>query len=353
MAKKAKKKDLEEVAPQTNPHDAEFAAMPLQQRAAVLMLLLGEEQAADIMRFLNRREVNAIGKAMVEVKDLSRDLVAMVVDDFVVAIKNQTDLGLGTTDYVVNVLKAALGDEKAATVLSKIMPPGSGKELEILQWMAPRAIGEILMDEHPQVSAIILSVLDGDIAAQVLGFLPPEKHMEIIERLAKLDSVQPSAMAELEGVLSEKLTKSTAKASNLGGIVTAAKIMNFSSGDVVSGVFDPLTEKDEDLATEIQNKMLTFENLAEVDNRSIQTLLRNVEQDQLMPALKGADEATKEKILSNMSARARLLLVDDMEAKGPMRLAEVEDAQRAIMKIARKLSDDGEMMLVGSGESFV
>lgn len=353
MAKKAKKKGEQEVVPAVNPLDAEFAAMTTQQRAAVLMLLLGEEQAADIMRFLNRREVNSLGKAMVDVSDLSRELVAMVVDDFVNVIKDQTDLGLGTTDYVINVLKAALGEDKAATVLAKIMPPGSAKELEILQWMDPRAIGEILMDEHPQVSAIILSVLDGDIAAQVLGFLPPDKHMEIIERLAKLDSVQPSAMAELEGVLSEKLIKSTAKASNLGGIVTAAKIMNFSSGDVVSGVFDPLTEKDEDLATEIQNKMLTFENLAEVDNRSIQTLLRNVEQDQLMPALKGADEATKEKILSNMSARARLLLVDDMEAKGPMRLAEVEDAQRAIMKIARKLSDDGEMMLVGSGESFV
>jgi flagellar motor switch protein FliG len=353
MAKNAKKKGAEEEAPKLSAMDIKFNAMPSQQRAAVLMLLLGEEQAADIMQFLNRREVNNIGKAMVEVQDLSRELVGRVVDDFVDVIKDQTDLGMGATDYVVNVLNAALGKDKAATVLAKIMPAGSAKELEILQWMDPRAIGEILMDEHPQVSAIILSVLDSDVASQVLSFLPNEKHAEIIERLAKLDSVQPSAMAELEGVLSEKLIKTSAKASNLGGIVTAAKIMNFSSGEVVTGVFDPLTEKDEELATEIQNKMLTFENLAEVDNRSIQTLLRNVEQDLLMPALKGADEATKEKILSNMSARARVLLVDDMEAKGPMRLAEVEDAQRAIMKIARKLSDDGEMMLVGSGESFV
>ena len=353
MAKKAKKNDLVEETPKASHLDAEFAAMASAQKAAVLMLLLGEEQAADIMRFLNRREVNALGKAMVEVSDLSRDLVGMVVDDAIDVIKHQTDLGMGANDYVINVLKAALGDDKASTVLAKIMPAGSTKELEILQWMDPRAIGEILTDEHPQVSAIILSVLDSDVASQVLSFLPNDKHAEIIERLAKLDSVQPSAMAELEGVLSEKLIKTTAKASNLGGITTAAKIMNFSSGEIVSGVFDPLTEKDEELATEIQNKMLTFENLAEVDNRSIQTLLRNVEQDLLMPALKGADEATKEKILSNMSARARVLLIDDMEAKGPMRLAEVEDAQRAIMKIARKLSDDGEMMLVGSGESFV
>ncbi|MDG1165684.1 MAG: flagellar motor switch protein FliG, partial [Porticoccaceae bacterium] len=327
MAKNAKKKGAEEEAPKLSAMDIQFNAMPSQQRAAVLMLLLGEEQAADIMQFLNRREVNNIGKAMVEVQDLSRELVGRVVDDFVDVIKDQTDLGMGATDYVVNVLNAALGEDKAATVLAKIMPAGSAKELEILQWMDPRAIGEILMDEHPQVSAIILSVLDSDVASQVLSFLPNEKHAEIIERLAKLDSVQPSAMAELEGVLSEKLIKTSAKASNLGGIVTAAKIMNFSSGEVVTGVFDPLTEKDEELATEIQNKMLTFENLAEVDNRSIQTLLRNVEQDLLMPALKGADEATKEKILSNMSARARVLLIDDMEAKGPMRLAEVEDAQ--------------------------
>jgi len=241
MAKKAKKNDLVEETPKASPLDAEFAAMASAQKAAVLMLLLGEEQAADIMRFLNRREVNALGKAMVEVSDLSRDLVGMVVDDVINVIKHQTDLGMGANDYVINVLKAALGDDKASTVLAKIMPAGSTKELEILQWMDPRAIGEILTDEHPQVSAIILSVLDSDVASQVLSFLPNDKHAEIIERLAKLDSVQPSAMAELEGVLSEKLIKTTAKASNLGGITTAAKIMNFSSGEIVSGVFDPLT----------------------------------------------------------------------------------------------------------------
>ena len=351
-AKKGKASVIE--TPEISPLQAEFNRMSGTDRAAVIMLLLGEQQAADVIRFMSPREVNAVGTAMVGVADLSQDLVNLVLDDFVSTIKTQTNLGLGTPGYVENVFRRALGDEKAATVLGKIMPPASSKGLEILQWMDAKSIGEMVSKEHPQVIAIILSVLEHDIAAQVLGYIPDTKRAEIIQRVASLDTVQPSAMAELEGIMAEQFTNSSsAKAASLGGVETAAQIMNFANVAIESSVMLGVSNLDQGLASLIQDKMLTFENMAEIDNRGMQTLLRSIEQDMLMSALRGADEVTKDKFLSNMSERARDLLVDDMEAKGPIRVSEVEAAQKGIMQIARKLSDDGEIMLAGAGEAFV
>mgnify|MGYP001173568899 FL=1 len=351
-AKKGKASATE--IPEISPLQAEFNRMSGTDRAAVIMLLLGEQQAADVIRFMSPREVNAVGTAMVGVADLSQDLVNLVLDDFVSTIKTQTNLGLGTPGYVENVFRRALGDEKAATVLGKIMPPASSKGLEILQWMDAKSIGEMVSKEHPQVIAIILSVLEHDIAAQVLGYIPDTKRAEIIQRVASLDTVQPSAMAELEGIMAEQFTNSSsAKAASLGGVETAAQIMNFANVAIESSVMLGVSNLDQELASLIQDKMLTFENMAEIDNRGMQTMLRSIEQDMLMSALRGADEVTKDKFLSNMSERARDLLVDDMEAKGPIRVSEVEAAQKGIMQIARKLSDDGEIMLAGAGEAFV
>ncbi len=349
-----KGKAIVEETPEISPLQAEFNRMSGTDRSAVIMLLLGEQQAADVIRFMSPREVNAVGTAMVGVADLSQDLVNLVLDDFVSTIKTQTNLGLGTPGYVENVFRRALGDEKAATVLGKIMPPASSKGLEILQWMDAKSIGEMVSKEHPQVIAIILSVLEHDIAAQVLGYIPDTKRAEIIQRVASLDTVQPSAMAELEGIMAEQFTNSSsAKAASLGGVETAAQIMNFANVAIESSVMSGVSDLDQELASLIQDKMLTFENMAEIDNRGMQTLLRSIEQDMLMSALRGADEVTKDKFLSNMSERARDLLVDDMEAKGPIRVSEVEAAQKGIMQIARKLSDDGEIMLAGAGEAFV
>tara|TARA_B100001093_G_scaffold49716_1_gene42255 strand:- start:1170 stop:2252 length:1083 start_codon:yes stop_codon:yes gene_type:complete len=360
MAKKEEKeqkkkgKNAAEEKPVISPLQAQFNVMSGTEKAAVIMLLLGEQQAADVIRFMAPREVNALGSAMVSVADLSQDLVNLVLDDFVSTLKTQTNLGLGTPNYVQNVFKRALGDEKAATVLGKIMPPASSKGLEILQWMDAKSIGEMINEEHPQVIAIILSVLEHDIAAEVLEYVSEAKRSEIIKRVASLDSVQPSAMAELEGIMAKQFTNNTSsKASSIGGIETAAKIMNFAKVDVESGVMSGVTKMDKELATQIQDRMLTFENMADIDNRSMQRLLRDVENDLLLSGLRGADEATKDKFLSNMSERARDLLLDDMEAKGPIRVSEVEAAQKAIMQIARKLSDDGEIMLAGAGEAFV
>ena len=351
---KKKGKNVAEEKPVISPLQAQFNVMSGTEKAAVIMLLLGEQQAADVIRFMAPREVNALGSAMVSVADLSQDLVNLVLDDFVSTLKTQTSLGLGTPNYVQNVFKRALGDEKAATVLGKIMPPASSKGLEILQWMDAKSIGEMINEEHPQVIAIILSVLEHDIAAEVLEYVSEAKRSEIIKRVASLDSVQPSAMAELEGIMAKQFTNNTSsKASSIGGIETAAKIMNFAKVDVESGVMSGVTKMDKELATQIQDRMLTFENMADIDNRSMQRLLRDVENDLLLSGLRGADEATKDKFLSNMSERARDLLLDDMEAKGPIRVSEVEAAQKAIMQIARKLSDDGEIMLAGAGEAFV
>ena len=351
---KKKGKNVAEEKPVISPLQAQFNVMSGTEKAAVIMLLLGEQQAADVIRFMAPREVNALGSAMVSVADLSQDLVNLVLDDFVSTLKTQTNLGLGTPNYVQNVFKRALGDEKAATVLGKIMPPASSKGLEILQWMDAKSIGEMINEEHPQVIAIILSVLEHDIAAEVLEYVSEAKRSEIIKRVASLDSVQPSAMAELEGIMAKQFTNNTSsKASSIGGIETAAKIMNFAKVDVESGVMAGVTKMDKELATQIQDRMLTFENMADIDNRSMQRLLRDVENDLLLSGLRGADEATKDKFLSNMSERARDLLLDDMEAKGPIRVSEVEAAQKAIMQIARKLSDDGEIMLAGAGEAFV
>ena len=332
----------------------ELAAMTSTEQAAVIVLLLAEQQAADIIQYLNPREVQALGSAMVGVVDLSQDSVNLVLDDFVATIKKQTNLGLGTTDYVEAVLKRALGEDKASTVLGRILPGSSSKGLEILRWMDPRAISDMIATEHPQVVAIILSVLEYDVAADVLNYLPEGNRGEIMQRIASLESVQPSAMEELERIMKEQFSSnSSAKSSSFGGIKTAAKIMNFVKVDLEGKIMSDLSQIDEELMLKIQDSMFTFDNLSMVDNKAIQVLMRNVEPDLLMVSLKGAGDEVKDKFFDNMSQRARAMFIDDMESKGPMRLSDVETAQKTIMRLARKLSDSGELVLSGRGDDFV
>ncbi|HBZ49043.1 MAG TPA: flagellar motor switch protein FliG [Halieaceae bacterium] len=334
--------------------DSEFISMTSTEQAAIIVLLLGEQQASDIIKYLNPREVQALGSAMMSVADIPQESVNAVLDDFVQTIKKQTNLGLGTNEYVETVFKRALGEDKASTVLGRILPGASSKGLEILRWMDPRAITDMISGEHPQVIAIILSVLEYDIAADVLNFLPAEKRAEILQRVANLESVQPSAMEELERIMKQQFSNnSSAKSSSFGGVKTAAKIMNFVKVDLESKIMGDLSAIDEDIMLKIQDSMFTFDNLSMVDNKAIQVLMRNVDQDMLMVALKGAGEEVKEKFFDNMSQRARAMFVDDMESKGPMRISDVEDAQKTIMRLARKLSDAGELVLAGRGDDFV
>ena len=332
----------------------ELDALTGAQRAAVLMLLLGEQQAAEIIRFLNPKEVQSLGGAMVSVADLSQEAVNVVLDEFVATLKKQTSLGLGTGDYVEKVLKRALGDDKASSVLSRIMPGQGSKGLEILKWMDARSIAEMIRGEHPQVVAIILSVLEHTVAADVLNFLPTEARPEIIQRIASLDTVQPSAMEELEQIMMKQFaSNSSSKSSSFGGVKAAAQIMNSVKVELESAIMSGLSVIDADLMQKIQDNMFTFENLVGVDNRGIQAIMRKAEPDLLMVALKGAPDFVKDKFLDNMSARARVMFVDDMESKGPLRISEVEEAQKTVMRLARKLSDAGELVLAGGGDGFV
>ena len=353
----AEKEEIKQLTPEeieaAEKLQKELSEMSGTKRAAVLMLLLGEQQAAEIIRFLNPKEVQALGGAMVSVADLSQEAVNSVLDEFVTTIKKQTSLGLGTTDYVEKVLKRALGDDKAASVLGRIMPGQSSKGLDILSWMDARSIAEMIRGEHPQVSAIILSVLENSVAADVLAYLPPESRAEIIQRVASLEVVQPSAMEELEAIMKKQFSNnSSAQSSSFGGIKAAAKIMNFTKTALEASVMTSLGELDADLMQKIQDNMFTFDNLVSVDNRGIQVLMRNVEPDLLMIAMKGAGDPVKDKFFGNMSERARGMFRDDMEAKGPLRIADVEEAQKTIMRIARKLSDAGDLVL-GGGDDFV
>ena len=328
---------------------AEMAAMTSTQRAAVLMLLLGEEQAADIIKFLSPKEVQALGAAMVAAADLSQEAVNVVLDQFVDLLKKQTSLSLGNSDYVEKVLRRALGDDKAASVLGRIMPGQGTKGLEILSWMDARSIAEMIRGEHPQVVAIILSLLESQVAADVLIYLPSDTRPEVMQRVASLDTVQPSAMAELEAIMKMQFSKSSsAKSSSFGGIQAAAKIMNSTKTELENSIMTGLSDIDPDLMQKIQDNMFTFENLVSVDNKGIQVLMRNVEPDMLMVALKGASEEVTARFMDNMSERARGMFRDDMEAKGPVRLADVEETQKKIMRMARKLSDSGELMLGGA-----
>ena len=324
------------------------------QRAAVLMLLLGEDLASNIISYLDPKEVQELGAARVSVADMSQEAVNVVLDEFVDMLKKQTSLSLGTTEYVETVLKRALGPDKAASVLSRIMPGRASRGLEILQWMDARAIAEMIRGEHPQVTAIILSVLESEVAADVLAFLPEESRAEVVQRVASLDTVQPSAMEELETIMKKQFSNNaSASSSSFGGIKAAAKIMNFTKVELESSILQGVGQIDEELALRIQDNMFSFENLAAVDNRGIQALMRAVEPDMLMIALKGATEEVKTKFLDNMSSRARGMFVDDMEGKGPLRMTEVEDAQKKIMRQARKLSEKGELILASGGADFV
>jgi flagellar motor switch protein FliG len=323
------------------------------QRAAVLMLLLGEEQAANLIRFLSPKEVQGLGAAMVQVAELSQEAVNAVLDEFLAEIKRQTNLGLGTSDYVDKVFRRALGDDKAASVLGRINPGHGSKGLEILTWMDARSIADMIQAEHPQVVAIILSVLENAVAAEVLNFLPPDSRAEIIQRVASLEQVQPSAMEELEAIMKKQFsTNSSSKSSSLGGIKQAANILNLTKTALEASVMGGLRDLDPDLMQKIQDNMFTFENLVSVDNKGISKIMSNVEPDLLMKALKGASEAVKEKFLGSMSERARGMFRDDMEALPPMRLSDVEEAQKLVMRSARKLADAGDLVL-GGGADYV
>lgn len=325
------------------------------ERAAVLLLALGQERAAEVLRLMGPKEVQIIGGSMAGLRNVTSDNVDAVLHDFIEAIHTQTAFGVDSDEYIRNVLTQALGTEKASSVIDRILLNRSSKGIEQLKWMDPRAIANLIRQEHPQIIAIILSLLESDQAGETLSYLPEEQRAEIVMRIATLETVQPAALKELDEIMERQLMGSAnVKSSTIGGIETAANILNFLDGAVEAAVMEQITDTNADLSQEIQDKMFVFENLVDVDDRGIQTLLREISTDSLLIALRGASEPMKEKIFGNMSKRASEMLRDDLEASPPVKLSEVEAAQKDILAVARRLSESGEISLGGGGgDEFV
>ncbi|MET0026054.1 MAG: flagellar motor switch protein FliG [Candidatus Thiodiazotropha sp.] len=324
------------------------------ERSAILLLALGEKDAAEILRHMGPKEVQDVGLAMATLTNVSTDQMEAVMHEFVTTLETQTALGLGSDEYIRNMLTSALGEDKAGGVIDRILLGRNSKGLEQLKWMDPRAIAELIRLEHPQIIAIVLSFLESDQAAQVVSQFPERVRTDVIMRIATLDGIQPVALQELDEILEKQFSgASNVKSSSLGGVKTAAEILNMLDGAVESKLMEEISEVDADLSQELQDNMFVFENLVDVDDRGIQTLLREVSTEQLLLALRGADEVLKEKIFKNMSKRAAEMLKDDMEAAAPAKLSDVEASQKEILQVARRLSDAGEIMLGGGGDEFV
>ena len=335
--------------------DEKQASQKGADRAAILLLALGEKDAAAILTHMGPKEVQELGLAMAGMTKVSTDEMESVMRSFVDTLRDQTSLGINSDEYIRNVLTKALGTEKAGGVIDRILLGRNSKGLEQLKWMDPRSIAEMIRLEHPQIIAIILSFLESDQAAEVLSVFPERIRPDIVMRIATLDGIQPAALQELDEILEKQFSGATnVKSASLGGVKTAANILNLVEGTVESGIMDQVTSSDQDLAQEIQDSMFVFDNLIDIDDRGIQTLLREVASDQLLLALRGADQALKEMIFKNMSKRAAEMLRDDLEAAAPARLSDVEAAQKEILTVTRRLADAGEIMLGGAGgDDFV
>lgn len=324
------------------------------ERAAILLLTLGEQEAAQVLKHMGAREVQRLGAAMAQLKNVTRDEVSGILQEFSNVVENQTSVGFGVDEFLRKVLVDALGEEKAASVIERINIGRSSKGLEALKWMDPRAVAELIRLEHPQIIAIILAYLDPDHSAEILSHLPANLRAEVVIRIATLDGVQPSALSELDDVMEKTFAgNSTGKTSVLGGAKAAANIINFLDAAEESSIIEQIAKADEALATRIQDLIFMFDDLVELDDRSMQELLRNVQSDRLVIALKAADEELKQKIFKNMSQRAAEMLRDDLETRGPVRLSEVEAAQKEIIATARRLAESGVIALGGKSEEYV
>lgn len=324
-------------------------------RAAVLLLTLGEDSAAEVLKHMGPKEVQKVGSAMATMTNVARDQVTAVLEEFSERVQQQTALGVGSEEYIRKVMVEALGEDKAKGLIDRILLGSSTKGLEALKWMDARAVAELIRLEHPQIQAIVLSYLDNDHAAEVIGFLAERTRHDVLLRIATLDGIQPSALQELDEILERQFAgNQNVQSSSVGGIKAAADILNFVDSSIEGEVMEAIKDVDAELGQKIQDLMFVFDNLIDVDDRGIQALLREVSSETLILAMKGADEGVKEKIFNNMSKRAAEMMRDDLENKGPVRLSEVEAAQKEILAIARRMSESGDIVLGGKGaEQYV
>jgi len=325
------------------------------ERAAILLLSLGEQGAAEVLKHIGPKQVHKVSTAMAGLTNITKDQAEKVLTDFCQTVDNETAIGIGSQEYLKGMLVKALGEEKADGILDRVLMGTSSSGLEQLKWMDPRAIVEVIRLEHPQIISVVLASLDSEQAAEILSLLPEKVRVDVLLRIATLDRLQPTALQELNEVIEKQFSGNTSiKSSSLGGIKSTANILNFMDSSVEGMIMDQINEFDAELGEKIQDLMFVFDDLVNVDNRGIQALLREVSSETLVLALKGSDDAIKEKVFSNMSKRAGEMLRDDLEAKGPVRVSEVEAAQKEILAIARRMSESGDIALGGqSGEEFI
>ncbi|WP_018275828.1 flagellar motor switch protein FliG [Teredinibacter turnerae] len=323
-------------------------------QAAILLMTLGEGAAAEILKHMGPKEVQRLGTAMAALNNIQQYEVEVVLANFLDEVRTQTGLGMGADNYIRNMLVSALGEDKANGLIDRILLGGNTTGLDTLKWMEARSVADIIRNEHPQIQAIVIAYLDADQSAEVLAFFPEKVRLDVMMRVAALDTVQPSALQELNNILEKQFSGSAgSQTKEMGGYKTAAEIVNNLDSSIGSELMDAIREIDEDMGNQIADLMFVFENLKDVDDRGIQALLREVSSDVLIVALKGADETLQEKIFGNMSKRAAELLRDDLEAKGPVKVSEVESAQKEILVIARRMADAGEINLGGGGEEMM
>lgn len=320
------------------------------EKSALLMLSLTPADAAQIFRNLEPKQVQKLGMKMASLEDSSQAKVSSVHRAFIEDIQKFSNIGLDSENFVRTSLIEALGEDKAGNLVDQIILGSGSRGLDSLKWMDARQVASIILNEHPQIQTIVLSYLDPEQSAEILTQFPEKVRLDLMMRIADLEEVQPAALQELNEIMEKQFAgQAGAQAAKMGGAKAAANIMNYLDTAIEGPLMDSIRESDEDMSQQIQDLMFVFDNLIDVDDRGIQTLLREVPPEQLQLALKGADELLKNKVLANMSKRAAEMLADDIEAMGPIRISEVESAQKEILGIARRLSDAGELMLGGGG----
>jgi len=320
------------------------------EKSAILLISLGEDHAAEVLKLLGPREVQKLGHAMATLKSVPRAKVEAVLDEFHNTAAEQAAMHVDTDSYIRSVLTKALGDDKASNLISRILQGGETNGIEGLKWMDAPTVADLIKNEHPQIIATILVHLEHDHASEILSHFTERLRNDVVLRIATLEGIQPQALKELNDVMLRLLSGSTnLKKTAMGGVRTVAEILNFIGTANETAVIDAIREYDPDLAQKILDEMFVFENLLDLDDRSVQMLLREVQSDSLVLALKGASEPLREKVFKNMSQRAAEMLREDLESKGPVRLSEVEAEQKEILKIVRRLADEGQIVLGGAG----
>ncbi len=319
--------------------------------AAIFLMSLGEEEAAEVFKHLSPKEVQKLGETIAHMRSVSREKVDEVVNKFSDAAAAQSLLVSDTGNYVRSVLKRALGEDKAGLLIDRILQGGDVSGIESLKWMDPLSVAELLRNEHPQIVAAILVHLDHEQSAAVIKQFTERQRSEVMLRVATLEGVQPMALKDLNEVLFKVLAGGDKiRKTSLGGVKTAAEIINLLGSNIDTAVLESIRAHDPDLAQKIMDKMFVFDDVAKLDNSAIQTVLKEIASETLIVALKGAAPELRDKFLSNMSSRAAEALREDLESRGPMRLSEVEAQQKEILKTVRRLSDEGQIVIGGGGD---